>query len=112
MSVLLGRANFDPLVVSWVGTALAVSYAAYITYSSKTKELGNQRGSSINPSIKKDSPKVVDTIDLEDLGNKTVFCRCWRSKKFPYCDGAHVSHNKNCDDNIGPLILQRRDVRA
>jgi hypothetical protein len=25
---------------------------------------------------------------------QAVFCRCWRSEKFPFCDGKHVAHNK------------------
>ena len=31
--------------------------------------------------------KVADTIKVEGLGAKTVLCRCWKSKKFPLCDG-------------------------
>ena len=36
---------------------------------------------------------------------KAVYCRCWKSKKFPYCDGAHNAHNKKTGDNLGPLII-------
>jgi len=32
-------------------------------------------------------------------------CRCWKSKTFPMCDGSHVKHNKDNDDNVGPLIV-------
>lgn len=112
----ISRTPFNPLVVSWIGTALAVSYAAYLTYTTTKREsrliasLANKQ--VVNPTIKKDEPKVVDSLDVEDLGNKSVFCRCWRSKKFPYCDGAHVAHNKECNDNVGPLIIQRREVKA
>lgn len=35
----------------------------------------------INPGIKKDVAKVVDTVDIEDITDKAAFCRCWRSKK-------------------------------
>lgn len=114
MALYLSKTGFDPLVVSWIGTAIAVGYAAYVTYSSaKDKEVARQANgkSQINLDIKKDSAKVVDTFDVEDLGNKAVFCRCWRSKKFPYCDGSHASHNKECGDNIGPLIVQKRDIK-
>lgn len=116
MAVYLSRTGFDPMVVSWIGTALAVGYAAYVTYTTakandtsgaSTKTKGNR----INTNVKQDEPKVVDTFDLEDLGNKSVFCRCWKSKKFPYCDGAHANHNKECGDNIGPLIVQRREAK-
>jgi len=34
-----------------------------------------------------------------------VYCRCWQSGTFPLCDGAHVPHNKETGDNVGPLIL-------
>jgi len=61
----------------------------------------------VNPSIKKDVDKVVDMLKVEDMPKKAVFCRCWRSEKFPYCDGAHVKHNKETGDNVGPLIVEK-----
>lgn len=105
MSFVLQRTSFDPMVMSWIGTAIAVSYAAYLTYATSRKSAGSS-GGQINLAIKKDQPKVVDNIDMEDLGNKAVFCRCWKSKKFPYCDGAHGKHNEQTGDNVGPLIIQ------
>ncbi|XP_056625725.1 CDGSH iron-sulfur domain-containing protein 1 [Triplophysa dalaica] len=66
--------------------------------------------SRINQTINKDSPKVVHSFDVEDIGNKVIYCRCWRSKKFPYCDGAHDKHNKETGDNIGPLIIKKRNA--
>mmetsp|Transcript_10113 Transcript_10113/g.13172 ORF Transcript_10113/g.13172 Transcript_10113/m.13172 type:complete len:114 (+) Transcript_10113:78-419(+) len=69
----------------------------------------------VNLEIKKNEAKVVDKVclkDIEDMGKekpedgKLVMCRCWRSKKFPYCDGAHVKHNKETGDNTGPLIIE------
>ncbi|KAG9511182.1 Eukaryotic initiation factor 4A-II [Fragariocoptes setiger] len=107
----------NPLVLSWIGTTVAVGYAAYLTYinhmnSKNDTEKGASKGSTINKNVKKDDPKVVDTFDIEDITGKKVFCRCWRSKKFPYCDGAHNQHNKETGDNIGPLIIQRQNVPA
>merc|ERR1712117_166809 len=61
----------------------------------------------INNQIKLDSPKVVDTVEIEDLGDKAVFCRCWKSKKFPYCDGSHAKHNELTGDNVAPLIVKK-----
>jgi CDGSH-type Zn-finger protein len=43
----------------------------------------------INPDIKKDDPKVVDEVVASDMEKPmTAYCRCWRSKTFPKCDGA------------------------
>ncbi|XP_046877997.1 CDGSH iron-sulfur domain-containing protein 1 [Hypomesus transpacificus] len=64
----------------------------------------------VNACISKDRPKVVDSFDMEDIGNKAVYCRCWKSKKFPYCDGAHSNHNDETGDNVGPLIIKKRDA--
>jgi len=61
----------------------------------------------VNLNIKKESNKVVDTCDIEDIGDKKVFCRCWRSKSFPYCDGSHTEHNQVTGDNVGPLIIKK-----
>merc|ERR1712029_1100370 len=62
-----------------------------------------------NNKIKLDQPKAVDTVDVEDLGSKGVFCRCWKSNKFPYCDGSHNKHNAETGDNVGPLIIKKSD---
>eukprot|EP01065_Artemidia_motanka_P007049 TRINITY_DN13465_c1_g1_i1.p3 TRINITY_DN13465_c1_g1~~TRINITY_DN13465_c1_g1_i1.p3 ORF type:complete len:109 (+),score=36.74 TRINITY_DN13465_c1_g1_i1:70-396(+) len=80
----------------------------------------------VNLSVEKGSAKVVNKLpvsaaDIEDMckncpdglgfkagGENVVLCRCWRSKKFPYCDGSHVQHNKETGDNVGPLILHKK----
>lgn len=51
-----------------------ISYYSYITIQ-KSKENGR-----INPCIRKDNAKVVDFVDIEDISEKVVLCRCWRSK--------------------------------
>ena len=67
-----------------------------------------------NYKIKKNEAKVVDFVsvpDMEDMAQfkdgKLVMCRCWKSENFPYCDGSHVKHNKECGDNCGPLIIKK-----
>jgi len=35
----------------------------------------------INKKVKKDEKKVVDSFDIEDIGEKKAFCRCWKSAK-------------------------------
>eukprot|EP00118_Oscarella_pearsei_P025344 m.308021 g.308021 ORF g.308021 m.308021 type:complete len:148 (+) comp43261_c0_seq1:49-492(+) len=63
----------------------------------------------INEEIDKNSPKVATKTDIEDLRETTVFCRCWKSKKFPMCDGSHKKHNETTGDNVGPLVIIRKE---
>ncbi|KAB0407334.1 hypothetical protein E2I00_001298 [Balaenoptera physalus] len=87
------------------GTA-AVGYLAYKRFYVKD----HRNKSMVNPHIQKDNPKVVHAFDMEDLGDKAVYCRCWRSKKFPLCDGSHTKHNEETGDNVGPLIIKKKDT--
>ncbi|UKJ89589.1 hypothetical protein MACJ_002840 [Theileria orientalis] len=41
---------------------------------------------------------ATDTPDV-----KVCVCRCWQSKKFPYCDGTHKIMMEN-GDNVGPYV--------
>ncbi|KIH60798.1 hypothetical protein ANCDUO_08940 [Ancylostoma duodenale] len=85
-------------------------------------------GARMNTKVKVAKDLVVDMVDMEDIGEKKGFCRCWKSEKvlccpfllpflllkveaqmflqFPYCDGAHVKHNKETGDNVGPLVVK------
>eukprot|EP00539_Tryblionella_compressa_P022062 CAMPEP_0178885454 /NCGR_PEP_ID=MMETSP0747-20121128/15372_1 /TAXON_ID=913974 /ORGANISM="Nitzschia punctata, Strain CCMP561" /LENGTH=55 /DNA_ID=CAMNT_0020554149 /DNA_START=27 /DNA_END=194 /DNA_ORIENTATION=- len=49
---------------------------------------------------------IEDMVNESDKGVK-AYCRCWRSKSFPYCDGSHVQYNKEFDDNTGPLVIKK-----
>ncbi|XP_072369090.1 CDGSH iron-sulfur domain-containing protein 1 [Scyliorhinus torazame] len=82
-----------------------VIISGYFLYRIIRSKIG--KNGRVNKVIKKDVAQVVDSFDIEDLGDKTAFCRCWRSDKFPYCDGAHVKHNLETGDNVGPLILTK-----
>ena len=42
----------------------------------------------------------VTTVKLEK-GEKIALCRCFKSKKFPYCDGSHRN-----EPGKGPAIVQ------
>jgi CDGSH-type Zn-finger protein len=64
----------------------------------------NAEDAKINNMIDLENPKVVNTETLE-AGEKKVYCRCWKSGTFPLCDAAHVNHNKETGDNVGPLIV-------
>lgn len=101
-------------------------------------------------------------VDLEDIGEKKAFCRCWKSEKvrvvwcgkletsscrkndwfwdkggvsssksrpvgndwfwwkrgvlvnvdllqWPYCDGSHGKHNKETGDNVGPVVIKKKE---
>lgn len=73
----ISAARECPSYVPWICTAVAVAYGIYVT-----RKLNQcPRSGKINPGVQKDKPKVVDTVEIEDLGNQTVFCRCWRSAK-------------------------------
>ena len=82
---------------------LSIVYAVITKLNSKPAN-----SQQVNLKIKKDEAKVVDTLDIEDLGSKSVMCRCWKSNRFPYCDGSHVKHNECNNDNVGPLILTKK----
>ncbi|XP_066399940.1 CDGSH iron-sulfur domain-containing protein NEET-like [Miscanthus floridulus] len=67
-----------------------------------------EAGGGINPAIRKEEDKVVDTVLTGELAKPlTAYCRCWRSGTFPLCDGAHVKHNKATGDNVGPLLVKK-----
>ncbi|RXM36361.1 Inositol polyphosphate multikinase [Acipenser ruthenus] len=63
--------------ISLTAGAAAIGYMAYKTFMSKEKCCKTR----VNLEIQKDNPKVVHAFDIEDLGDKAVYCRCWRSKK-------------------------------
>ncbi|XP_059707080.1 CDGSH iron-sulfur domain-containing protein 1 isoform X1 [Haemorhous mexicanus] len=92
--------------VSIAAGAAAFGYIAYKTLLCKDKSSKTM----VNLHIQKDNPKVVHAFDMEDLGDKAVYCRCWRSKKFPLCDGSHTKHNEETGDNVGPLIIKRKEA--
>ncbi|XP_055907130.1 CDGSH iron-sulfur domain-containing protein 2 homolog [Eupeodes corollae] len=88
-------------------TAL-VAGIGYMSYLAFCPEAIKKRSSGIiNPSIKKHEAKVVEMIDVEDIADKAAFCRCWKSKNWPYCDGSHGDHNKTTGDNVGPVVIKR-----
>lgn len=87
------------------GTA-AIGYLAYRRFYVKD----HRNKSMVNLHIQKDNPKIVHAYDMEDLGDKAVYCRCWRSKKFPFCDGSHTKHNEETGDNVGPLIIKKKET--
>ncbi|NXS15075.1 CISD1 protein, partial [Mystacornis crossleyi] len=96
------------ILVEWIAAvslaagAAAVGYLAYKKFLSKDKCCK----AMVNPHIQKDNPKVVHAFDMEDLGDKAVYCRCWRSKKVR----EEGMHNEETGDNVGPLIIKRKEA--
>lgn len=69
-------------LVPFVGTVSLIVYVTSHTFQEKWEQYqGRNRDNlcKVNLSIKKCSDKVVDMVDIEDLGDKVVYCRCWRS---------------------------------
>ncbi|XP_019291630.1 CDGSH iron-sulfur domain-containing protein 1 isoform X1 [Panthera pardus] len=104
-SVLWNWVEWIAAVTIAAGTA-AIGYLAYKRFYVKD----HRNKSMVNLHIQKDNPKIVHAFDMEDLGDKAVYCRCWRSKKFPFCDGSHTKHNEETGDNVGPLIIKKKET--
>ncbi|CAG0904172.1 unnamed protein product [Cyprideis torosa] len=93
------------------GTVAGITYAAAVGVPILIRRFsqGGKGGDQwVNLNFEKEKNKIVHTEDIEDIGDKKVFCRCWRSKKFPYCDGSHTKHNDETGDNVGPLIVCKK----
>ncbi|XP_038223035.1 CDGSH iron-sulfur domain-containing protein 2 homolog [Zerene cesonia] len=86
---------------------LAIGGLSYVSY--QTVKKARQGNGMMNHSIQKDQRIVVDFIDIEDISDKAPLCRCWKSKKFPYCDGYHYAHNIMTGDNTGPVLVGYRE---
>ncbi|KAL3090894.1 hypothetical protein niasHS_007269 [Heterodera schachtii] len=96
---LFDRSNIA-FAMSFLAGGLAIGYLlGWRTAASKLARC--------NTRVQLSKDKVVDTVELEDIGEKKAYCRCWQSKKFPLCDGSHNEHNKKTGDNVGPLIVQK-----
>ncbi|KAI3388190.1 hypothetical protein SNEBB_006236 [Seison nebaliae] len=92
-------------LLPFFGVTVGIGYLGYYHYDTR-QQINRCNQSIINRSIQLSKEKVVDIVDVEDIGEKKAFCRCWKSKKFPYCDGAHNQHNAATGDNVGPLVVK------
>ena len=53
--------------------------------------------------------KIVDTLMLLTIKkNNDIFFHF----QFPLCDGSHNKHNEDTGDNVGPLVLKRKEPLA
>ncbi|KAH8318878.1 hypothetical protein KR074_008813 [Drosophila pseudoananassae] len=86
-----------------------IGYTGYLAFCPAAQaRCSAVRSGRCNNQIRKHEPKVVDTIDVEDIAEKAAFCRCWKSKNWPYCDGSHGEHNKLTGDNVGPVVVKKQ----
>lgn len=71
------------ILVEWIAAVSLAAGAAAVGYLAYKKFLCKDKccKAMVNLHIQKDNPKVVHAFDMEDLGDKAVYCRCWRSKK-------------------------------
>ncbi|XP_041363735.1 CDGSH iron-sulfur domain-containing protein 2 homolog B-like [Gigantopelta aegis] len=108
-SSLLGFAKLSAhewlSLVPFVGTVSVIIYVTIQAFRPKPEKADYP----VNRKIQKENPKVVNVVDIEELGDKVSYCRCWRSKKFPLCDGSHTKHNEVTGDNVGPVVLKRKE---
>merc|ERR1712212_29374 len=90
----------------WAHLAIFMGASGYTGYAIYNKCMVAPAEPRVNSTVKLAEAKVVDAVEAADIDTKAVFCRCWKSKKFPYCDGAHAKHNQLTGDNVGPLIVK------
>lgn len=93
-------------------TLVIASIILRVVMGNNKEEKKPEKPKRVNEKIKLECEKVVDTVKCPDIetmeackNGKVVMCRCWKSEKFPYCDGAHNKHNQETGDNVGPLII-------
>ena len=69
--------------VQLVPFVVSTSVVVYLVVSAllPSKPPKNPDEDWVNKTLQKDKDKVADVLDIEDLGEKTAFCRCWKSKK-------------------------------
>uniref|UniRef100_A0A8D2GQJ1 Iron-binding zinc finger CDGSH type domain-containing protein n=1 Tax=Urocitellus parryii TaxID=9999 RepID=A0A8D2GQJ1_UROPR len=65
----------------------------------------------VNLYIQKDNSEIVHAFEIpsKELGDKIVYCHCWKSKNFSFCDGSHTKHEET-GDNMEPLIVNKKET--
>ena len=60
---------------------VTTSVVAYLAISALVPSKPKKEEEWVNKTLQKEKEKVADAFQIEDLGDKTVYCRCWKSKK-------------------------------
>lgn len=94
----------------WIQFLGFVSACGTIVYAlkvhSSSSGVANVRDKIGEPFVFNNKNNLV--IDIRDLEYGTKFCRCLRSKKFPFCDGTHNALNNGSGKLIYPLKVSKR----
>ena len=75
----LSRNEWVQLVPFVVTTSVVVYLVISALLPSKPPKKADEDW--VNKTQQKEKDKVADVIQIEDLGEKTAFCRCWKSKE-------------------------------
>eukprot|EP00304_Pavlova_gyrans_P013376 CAMPEP_0206036154 /NCGR_PEP_ID=MMETSP1466-20131121/2576_1 /ASSEMBLY_ACC=CAM_ASM_001126 /TAXON_ID=44452 /ORGANISM="Pavlova gyrans, Strain CCMP608" /LENGTH=103 /DNA_ID=CAMNT_0053410595 /DNA_START=32 /DNA_END=343 /DNA_ORIENTATION=+ len=103
----MGQSSIDPISLT-VGIGVGMVLMAAVRRFGPAQSSGH-----INQSVDKDKDKVATMCKLNDVEDilkdkpAAAYCRCWRSKTFPMCDGSHAAFNKATGDNTGPLVFKK-----
>eukprot|EP00051_Salpingoeca_urceolata_P005843 m.77975 g.77975 ORF g.77975 m.77975 type:complete len:131 (-) comp14567_c0_seq2:511-903(-) len=94
----------------WIALAPVLLFVFGLVFLIVEGLFGGSGSKRINTTIKLKEEKVVDSEATSAIAKakdgKKVYCRCWKSKTFPYCDKSHVEHNAATGDNVGPLVIK------
>ncbi|KAM7054554.1 CDGSH iron-sulfur domain-containing protein 1-like [Molossus nigricans] len=95
-------------VTAAAGTAAMCHYPVYQRFYVND----HHSKSMANVHIQKDNHKIIPAFHTEDLGDKAVYCHCWRSKESPFSDGVHMKPNEETGHGVGPLITKREETET
>lgn len=87
-------------LIPFVGT---VSLIAYVTVKAFQPKPPVEMKPRCNLKIQKEVQKVVNIVDIEEIGEKVSYCRCWRSKRVRSMPILY--NNKGCQ-----IILKKRNI--
>lgn len=85
----------------------------FVGYKEVNDYLNRKEHAWVNKDYCKSKNKIADIISQSEINaaieknDKVAYCRCWKSKTFPYCDGSHGAHNAATGDNTGPLVFKK-----